>query len=33
MTDDRDLHTRDVERDVRELGAMLGEVLEAQTSR
>ncbi|MEF8841005.1 MAG: phosphoenolpyruvate carboxylase [Haloarculaceae archaeon] len=33
MTNESDLHTRDVERDVRELGAMLGEVLEAQTSR
>jgi phosphoenolpyruvate carboxylase len=33
MTNESDLHTRDVERDVRELGAMLGAVLEAQTSR
>ncbi|MFC6938451.1 phosphoenolpyruvate carboxylase [Salinirubellus sp. GCM10025818] len=33
MTGDSSLHTRDVERDVRELGSMLGEVLEAQTSR
>jgi len=33
MTDDTVLHTRDVERDVRELGAMLGDVIEAQTSR
>ena len=33
MTNDTALHARDVERDVRELGAMLGEVLEAQTSR
>jgi phosphoenolpyruvate carboxylase len=33
MTSETELHTRDVERDVRELGAMLGEVLQAQTSR
>jgi phosphoenolpyruvate carboxylase len=33
MTNETVLHTRDVERDVRELGATLGEVLETQTSR
>lgn len=30
---DRSLHTRTVQQDVRELGALLGEVLETQTSR